>query len=545
MNQPAILLRTSTGTDVQRSGGILSIAGLTDTKVSRISSIVQIKGKAEVVQVKKVGGTAYTPTGSTPYTIAIGDTNRTKNGVREILKRYTYVTPANITDLGATTALQSEAIHAALITLINNDPSNFVAATTVGGGGGINITDDAGYYPPFSQTGTGRLGASTVLPVQNNDDTGFAATNVSTTTAAVYSSGLGADLISSIAITDAYIGGLISGYLYSSNGIAPKTVDGLTAVSGQIYDIFVIQSLDEASAYGGNGTQRAFVPVTKFVVVDNGTGSSTTNATGFASFEREMLRLIGDVYGQDPATIAEFFDNTLVNASLCNDGSALGTDNKTVTVNTGKSQLYYNYIGTATITVPIVTTNGLPLVLDATTQEGYELSAPNLTQCPKQGVVGKGEFSYYGRVNIGAGIAATSFKTFSFGLRKKAAYAVDQTAYEAASAPTVALGVPLDTGAAPVINIITGPGSAGALTNTSTAVTPTASQILDFYITVDNAGVAKFYVNGTDKTGLLAATYTFAAGTVLIPFVSTRNAAAASAAPFLVQELFLPSIWRA
>lgn len=546
MQEPAILLRVSLATDVQRSGGILAIAGLSDTKVSRISSIVQLKGRAEVVQVKRVGGTTYVPTGGTNYTVLIGDINRTRNGIRETLKPYTFKTQANILDNGATEALQREAIHVGLAALINQDTSNFVLAATATGGAGLDITDDAGYYPPFSQTGTGRLGASTVLPAANPDDTGFLATNVSTTTPPVYSVGLGADLLASIPVIDAYIGGLLSGHLYGSNGgIAPKTVAGLAAVSGQIYDIFAITCLDEASAYGGAGDQKAFVPKTKFVVVDNGTGSATTNLAGFVAFEREMLRLVGDVYGNDPSTIAEFFDNALVSSSTTTGAAPAGTDNIAVASWTGKNLLYYNPIGTATILAPIVTSSGIPLRLDVTTQEGMEISAPILTQCPKEFVVGKTEASFYGRINIGAAIAATSFKHLSFGFRKKAVFAVDQTAYEAASVATACIGVPLDTGVAPVFNIITGPGSAGALTNTSTAVTPTASSSHDFLITVDKDGVAKFYVNGADKTPLLAATYTFTAGTHLMPFESMRNGAGADAAPFMLQTLFLPSInWR-
>ena len=190
--QQSVLFKTSAASDIQCSGGVLTIAGLSGTKKSRISSIVQVKSKAEVVQVKTFGATSYTPTASTPYTVLIGDTNRTVNGAQEQLKAYTYTTHADILDDGANAAAQRETIHLALVAAINADTKNFVTAATLGGGAGVSITDDAGYYPPFSQTGTGRKGASTVRPVTNDDGSGFASTNTATTTAAVYASGVGA-----------------------------------------------------------------------------------------------------------------------------------------------------------------------------------------------------------------------------------------------------------------------------------------------------------------------------------------------------------------
>lgn len=548
-NQESVLLTTSAATDSQCIAGNLTITGLTPTKKTNINSIVQIKSRTEVQQVVRIGGTTYTPTGSTRYAVYIGDTNRIRNGASELLKLYSIITPADITTLGATAALQREAIHTQLVAVINADTKNFVTAASLGGGTGFTVTDNAGYYPPFSQTGTGRLGASQVIPAQNADDSGFLATNVSITTAAVYESGIGADMALGSPVVDFLYGGLLSGYLKGLlNGLSFKTVsataalNGLSPVAGQLYDIFIITSLTTAQAHNQRG-QLAYVPKMQAIAVDNGTGSSTTNLAGFVAFEREMLRAVASLYDQDQSAMYDFFDNCLVNASLCNDGSALGTDNKTVTAWSGLSQWYYNYISAATITVPIVTTAGLPLVLDLTTQEGYELSAPNLTQAPKQFVVGKTEASLYGRINIGANVGATTFKSLSFGFRKKAAYAVDQTAYEAASVATACIGIPLDTGATPVWNVITGPGTAGALTNTSTTVTGVANTSYDLLITVDINGSARFYLNGVDRTP--AAGYTFAAGTVLIPFESCRNAVSANVAASLIQTLFLPTItWR-
>ncbi len=65
--QESILFKTSTASDIQSSGGVVTVAGLTGTKKTRISSILQVKYKAEVVQVITVGATSYTPTGGTKY----------------------------------------------------------------------------------------------------------------------------------------------------------------------------------------------------------------------------------------------------------------------------------------------------------------------------------------------------------------------------------------------------------------------------------------------------------------------------------------------
>lgn len=551
--QESVLLRTSVGTDSQGSGGNLIIAGLTPTKKTNITQIVQIKSRSEVQQVVRIGGTSYVPTGSTRYAILVGDTNRIRNGAAELLKQYSFTTPADITALGATAALQREAIHARLVLAVNEDTKNFVTAVSLGAGSGFTVTDTAGYYPPFSQTGTGRLGASDVFPIQNADDSGFAATNVLITTAAVYESGIGANMALGAPVVDALYGGLLSGYLKGMlNGLsfatqsATASLNNLPPVSGQLYDIFIVNSLTTAQAHNQRG-QLAYVPKMQAVAVDNGTGSSVTNLAGFVAFERSMLRAIAGVYEQDQSALYDFFDNALVaSATYPTTGAAISTTDNVVMAAKSSSEKfdwYVNPIGAHTLLTPIVAAGGLQPFLDVTTQEGIELSAPNTTQCPKQFVVGKTEGSFYGRINIGTGVAATDFKTLSFGFRKKAAYAVDQTAYEAASVATACMGVPLDTGVAPVWNVITGPGTAGALTNTSTTVTATVSTAADFLITVDINGVTKFYLNGVDRTP--AAGYTFTAGLILMPFISFRHGANVGAVPLVVQTMFVPSIsWR-
>ncbi len=538
------LLKVSLASDVQHSGGKLSITGLDTVRVSRILDIKQIKYKAEVVQVVKIGYSGYTPTADTTYQFTVETVEQRREGFVAVKRHYSYHTPVVITTLGATAALQREAISAALVTKVNADQVNgrvYTTALSLGTGTGLTLTDAAGYYAVNGS----RKGASTVILITNSDGSGWVNANAenTVTTAAVYSFGEGQKLLDAQPILDSSLGGLVSG-----NFEAPRTpgAAGTYAVAGQKYDGFQVSSLKISPAHAVTD-QYAYEAQEQIIYVDNGTGTATTNLAGFVAFEREMLRAIFSLYQGDPSTIVDFFDASLVaSATYPTTGAAITTtDNVVMEVASDRgTQWYVNPIGTHTLITPLVTTAGLTPYLDVTTQEGIELSPPNLTQNPKEFVVGKSEASFYAKVTFGA-IATTDWKSLSVGFRKKAAYAVDQTAYEAASVATAALGVPLDTGAAPVINIITGPGSAGALTNTSAVVSPTAASTHELLVTVDINGVTKFYVNGADKTSLLAATYTFTAGLHLMPFISFRHGANVSAAPAIVQTAFIPSInWR-
>jgi hypothetical protein len=540
----SVLLKTSAATDVNAIAGQLLITGLNPIRKSTILDFKQIMAKTEVVQVYTAGGGSYTPTASTTYQVLIGDPNADRQGYTGTVLPYAYTTPAVLTSIGATAALQREYIHVQIVAAINADVRNYVVAATLGTGTGFTITDDAGYYPANINGGSGgRLGASFVQLTTNADGSGWSASNLTLTTAAVYSFGQGTRMAQDQPILAAYTQLLASGTLDVL--VAPVAADGTYATAGQKYNAFYISSLSRAAANSIIG-QIAYMPLSQAVFVDNGLGSATTNAAGYIAFEREILRALFGCYAQDPSAAVDFFDSALIaSATYPTTGAAISTtDNVVMSVSDDSGVWYVNPIGTHTLLTPLVTTAGLTPYLDVTTQEGIEFSTPNLTQNPREFVVGKTEMSFYTRVTFG-GIGATDWKTLSVGFRKKAAYAVDQTAYEAASVATACLGVPIDTGAAPVINMITGPGSAGALTNTSCAVSPTAAQTVELLVTVDINGVTKFYVNGVDKTPLLAASYTFTAGLHLMPFISFRHGAGTAAAPAVVAAVAVPSAtWR-
>lgn len=418
----SVLFRTSAASDIQCSGGVLTVAGLSGVKKKNILSIKQVKYRAEVVQVATVS-TTFTPVGSTEYAILIGDPNRQVAGAISPLKKYAYVTPASITDLGATAALQREAINVALIAKINADASNYVVAATSGGGAGFTVTDDAGYYPPQQQGMTNRKGASTVKASPNEDGSGMPANAVSITTAAVIANGVGADLLLGKPVIDQMYGNLIQGSV--NNLFAPPvTSAGLPAVSGQEYDAFVIESLyDTAPAHNQTG-QYALVPKTQTIWVDTGTGSSTTNLAGFKAFERVMHKLMVEVYKNDASTVHEWFDRPLgfqdpLGAAPSGTADILGWQLSNYT------NLNRTNIGTQTIVAPVLDDTGLLLDQDDTAGEGSHTSANQQVLGDQSFIVGKTAFMVVARV-----VAADWTDTqFMVGFRKKAVYAADYNNY--------------------------------------------------------------------------------------------------------------------
>ena len=289
-SKKSVLLLTSAATDVQYSGGDIFIAGLNTVSRKDITSIKQVKSRAEVAQVTTVGAvTLYTPTSNTAYKVAVWDVLRKESGYEETPKIYTYIT-GTVTGVAAT---DREVISVALCALINADASNHAVAATLTGGAGFTVTDDGGYWPVFAQNMTNVKGVNNVYTITNSDGTGFTGTtllgNASVTTAGVYSKGLGANLAAQRPIVDFVYGNLISGVL----GDAPMTNTNpqLPAVSGQNYDAFIIESLKAVDAVQATG-QYAYIESIQRVFVDNGTGSSVTNLAGFKALERVFHKLM-------------------------------------------------------------------------------------------------------------------------------------------------------------------------------------------------------------------------------------------------------------
>lgn len=525
--QKSVLFKTSAGTDVQYVGGEIKIPGLNPIKQSSIVDFSQLNYRAEVSQVVTVGGTAYVPTGSTTYTVALGDATRRANGVTELPFVYSYTTSSDLSKEGANDAARREYIHLALIAKINAVTNNWVTAATLTGGAGFTITDDAGYFPAPSQGMTNREGATTVVLRPDSDSRGFAITNIALTTAAVYSSGVGATLAAYAPVYDLVYSSLISGYVDG-----PKDINGASAVSGQKYNLFSISYLDYNVSIPsvGHGITGVLAR-TASIWVDNGAGTDTNNLAGYIAFERKMHRGIAAKYRLDSAATAEFFDNNFVIQGPLGAVPATTTSLKNKFL-TPYNTLFNHYnIGTQTIVAPSQGASGLLIEQDTTATEGAHYCAEVATLCPKEFVVGKSEVTFLFK----ASATTVANIVLLAGLRKKEAFALDFNDYnEMVAAGTGPAGTDLYTY-----------GILGGAATVATDTTANAANSTEFTIriTVDLAGLCAVYINDTKYPVYSAGTtaLTFTAGTVLIPFFQYTNLNSAAAVPNVTELLALPS----
>lgn len=524
----SVLYRTCDRDTVQSSGGEINIAGLFAVSRRDLVSIQQIKSRAEVAQVRTVGATAYVPTAGTVYQVEVYDPNRTQAGYTESPKVYKYRTADTITGVAAT---DRETIHAALVAAINLDRSNHAVAASLGSGNGFTVTDDGSYYPVFSQNMSNVKGINTVRPLVNKDGTGFAETNVTTTTAGVYSFGIGAKLLQEAPTVDFVYGNLISGRLTAPPLTVPAAgAQALPAVSGQNYDGFVFSSL-KLIPVAGVGGQLAYEEVYQICYADNGTGTSTSNLTGFKAFEREMHKLMVSVYSNDLQTLQEWFDNLICfqdpfGVAPTGTADTLGWQMSPYT------GMYRINIGTQTVLTPVLNDLGLLLDQDDTATEGSHTCASIRTIGAQQAVVGETAFM------VGCRVVAGDWTDvqFLFGLRIKAAYAADYNNYTDLAA--------IGGGAADGDSIFTH----GILNNAATVATDTGVNFADavsvmMWIKVDISGNVTCWVNGTKYPIYSVGTtpLVFDAGDAMIPFYQVVNIGSGDPATVISELFFVPT----
>ncbi len=504
----AVLFNSSSATDVQTSGGYATVLGLSAIPTNRIVNISQINYRAEVSQVITVAATTYVPTASTLYTVIIGDSNRRAQGYTEPLRKYSYLTPPVITTIGASAALQSEFIHLALVAKINaQSTSNYVVAASLTGGNGFTITDAPGYYPYNRQGMNTRAGASRVVLATNADGTGFASTNLAVTTAAVYSVGVGADLLNIAPVMDFMTGNVTSGSVD-----APKTFAGAFAVSGQKYNCFSITYLSNNQIAGVTGTEGLLVKQ-RNIWVDNGTGAAVTNLAGYLAFEKRMHQLMYAVYKNDACTVAEFFDkNFLIQGPL--GAVPVTTTSLTNKFITPYGLLEHVNIGTQTIVGPAQSLTGLLIDQDIATGDGAQYSPSLATANPQEFVVGKtafmGVFNYTATDVTGV--------ISQFGFRKKEAFALDYNNYT----ELATIGSLNTTGKFSTNGIL---GNAATVITTSTTTGLVNAVKTQFIVKVDILGVVTCLANGVAYPVYSAGTtpLVFAAGTIMVPFFQTTQ----------------------
>lgn len=475
----SVLFRTSVASDIQCSGGNITVAGLKSVSKKDITGIYQTLYKAEVAKVSTVTTSAVTPAASTLYQVVVYDPTRFTGSYTESPKAYKYKTSSDLSVEGTTAALQREYINGQLIAAINADSTCHATAATLTLGAGFTVTDDGGYYPVFSQGMTNVKGINAVYTVVNTDGTGFAGDEASITTAAVYSYGTGANLLASNPIVSFVFGNLISGVLDAP----PVTSAGLTAVTGQNYDGFIITSLKAVPAVGISG-QLAYQDRLQTVFVDNGTGSATTNLAGFKAFERVMHKLMLQQYVNDASAVVEFFDQPLAFQDPLG-AAPTGTAN-TLGWQMGRyTSLNRTNIGTQTIVAPVLSATGLLLDQDDTAGDGSHTSANQQTLGDQSFIVGKSEYMAVANV-----VAADWTDTqFLLGIRKKAVYAADYNDYTDLAA--------IGGGAADGDSITT----FGILNNAATVATDTAVNFADtvsalLMIKVDIDGNVTAWANG-------------------------------------------------
>jgi len=520
----SVLLLTSASTDVQYSGGEILIPGLEPIRQGRVIDFSQINYRAEVVQVVTVNTTA-TPTGSTKYGVLIGDPNRRDHGYTEFLELYSYTTPSDITVLGATAALQREAINVEIIAKINKLSGNFVTAATLGTGTGFTITDTAGYYPANKQGMTNRKGASVVRAAKNPDGTGFTQSQIVLTTAWVIPVGVGANLQADAPVYDLMTGNLIAGEIE-----APKTISGAIAVSGQRYNMFSISDLRQSPIPSVTGVV-GFIPRNQQVWVDNGTGTSTANLAGYISFERAMHRGIAMTYVSNPSSQIDFFDNVILFQGP--GGAVPATTGETKMVSDAK--WVYNNIGTNTITTPTPSNAGLVLDQDLTATEGAEYTPSLLTLSPKEFTVGKQDFSVFARVS------ATTWANgaWQVGFHTKAAHSATFAYTNLASVGTLA--------ASPTTASTQGILASAALVSTSTAIvlTNAASYTVEVLVTMNGVVTCKlndvvYPVYSVGTTPLV-----LPQNTVMVPFFRAVNVGGSAPVLVISENLALPTVrWK-
>lgn len=353
MAKKSTLLTTSTANDVVLKDGKYFVGSIELSK-----NTVHKRFKAEVAQVVTIDTTAAT---SPAVSKEIGVTITVVQGNKEVVQRtVSFKTPATITEIGASAALQNEAVNASLVAQLNGLGFPFVAASLTGGEG-ITITDKAGYYK-------GTRGGVTGVNIF-----GFTATSLVITTKGVYGFGLGSDLLEKTAHFDP----MLSQFIGGSNGI--EIPSGIAAA--QKYDALI-------SEHG-------------VVFIDNGKGSSTTNAAGFLAFEKAAHKVIA-LFNKSVHSVEEFFDGGFIGGAV-GGGAVGGTETTSInTYVTPYGTLAQHIMGdTATVIYPVQGNTGWNIDNDNTATEGSEYTPPIATVNEQKFIVGKSAFQIYAKVLVG------------------------------------------------------------------------------------------------------------------------------------------------
>lgn len=213
-----------------------------------------------------------------------------------------------------------------------------------------------------------------------------------------------------------------------------------------------------------------------------------------------------------------FFDNFVtapVVSGVTTPGAPTGTAGNLNALMTGFSQLQWNVIGTQTILAPTLDAFGLNLAQDATAGDGLELHTGVSALNPFQYTIGT-DAAFYIRGQFKVNDASGA-NPLIIGFRKLAAFDATLANYT----DFASIGI-VGTANPNTIQIQTQIATGGVVaTNTTQTVADAATVMFELY--VSSTGVVTYKINGSAPT--VTAAYTFANGTVVIPFARFVQAA--------------------
>lgn len=510
------LISTSAKTSILQAGNEILVTGLNKIRKSDLIHVTMQLPQTEVVQVHTIGGTTPTIVAETDYIIQIEEVGRRVQGEMSTARK---VRVKSATTLSGNAATDRQNVYNALTAKINADSTMPVTASAGTGGTGMTLTDKSGYYK------NGKKGAVRVVLLKNSAGTGFiSSTHLVKTTSARYAYGVGADLALKAPQYDPITGNILdSQMLYGGSELE-------NAASGQLYAGFYFTSLVKGNSKTFADGDLYFMK-RQVLYVDNGAGTVTTNAAGYAAFVKEFERLAYSFYENNPASIIEFFDESPTFASVLGYGDPTGTGGDLNIMRTQKNNFRYHVKGTQTILAPVWGATGLNISQDLTDNDGVEYVPELASISPKEHVVGTGEASFRVRFKL-TDVSGTD--DCAFGLRKKEASQANIDDYDEMAVLNVISGdIKIET----ILN-------AAATTTTDTTLNWADTETHELEIRVLQDGSVKFLVDDVDVTSVQSTEFSFDDGEVLVPFGFLLHTADASESILLNKWIFIPGIER-
>jgi len=272
---------------------------------------------------------------------------------------------------------------------------------------------------------------------------------------------------------------------------------------------------------------EVYIRHNQVLFVDNGAGSATTNAAGYAALLKEVERVVYEQYASDPNSIVDFFNAPGLMTSALGVGLSTGTTGDENIYRDSEAELFQHVLVTQTILAPVFTATGLNVSQDLTDDDGVEYSASVLAN-------GKGSFI--------VGQTACSFRlTFTLtdvsgtddclvGFRTKEAYQALVDNYDGMAALNVISGA---------INIETIIGGA-ATTTTDTTDTWADTETHTLEVRVDTDGAVTYLIDDVAPT--TTAAFSLTADQEIIPFFYLKHASDVAESTLLTQWVSIPAV---